>query len=75
MDYVYINSYNGVLEKVRYDDWRDFDFLWASHIMDYNTRDDINNFLLRVFSIFGLLTVLSGFALWLTTLKRLKSIF
>jgi len=43
--------------------------------MDYNTRDDINNFLLRVFSIFGLLTVLSGFALWLTTLKRLKSIF
>ena len=72
---VYINSSNGVLDKVRYDDWRVFDFLWASHIMDYNTRDDINNFLLRVFSIFGLLTVLSGFALWLTTLKRLKSIF
>ena len=72
---VYINASNGILEKVRYDDWRVFDFLWATHIMDYDTRDDFNTLLLRVFSIFGLLTIFSGFTLWLTTLKKWKSIF
>ena len=35
-----------------------------SHTMDYQGRDDFNNWLLRAFSVFGLLTVLSGFLLW-----------
>jgi hypothetical protein len=46
-----------------------------SHTMDYQGRDDFNNLLLRIFSLFGLFTVLSGFLLWATsspTLRKLK---
>jgi len=35
-------------------------------------RDDINNPALRVFSMLGLTVVVSGFALWLATLPRLR---
>jgi hypothetical protein len=45
-------------------DWRWFDFLWMTHTMDYQTRDDFNTLLLRSFSLLGLITVLSGFVLW-----------
>jgi hypothetical protein len=44
-----------------------------SHTMDYEGRDDFNNWLLRIFSVFGLLTVLSGFTLFfMTNKKRIK---
>jgi len=35
--------------------------------MDYQGRDDFNTTLLRAFSLLGLITVLSGFALWAVT--------
>ncbi|WP_442846083.1 PepSY domain-containing protein [Leeuwenhoekiella sp. H156] len=60
----YISVADGTFQTVRHRDWRWFDFLWMTHTMDYEGRDDINNLLLRIFSVLGLLTVLSGFVLW-----------
>jgi len=42
------------------------------HIMDYRTRDNFNHLLLQSFSLFGLLTVLSGFVLWAVTSPTLR---
>ena len=60
----YISVADGTFQTVRHRDWRWFDFLWMTHTMDYEGRDDINNMLLRIFSVLGLVTVLSGFVLW-----------
>ncbi len=60
----YISVIDGSFQTVRYRDWRWFDFLWMTHTMDYQTRDDFNTLLLRSFSLLGLITVLSGFVLW-----------
>ena len=59
----YINPATGEFTARRHTLWRIFDFFWMLHIMDYDTRDDMNNALLRVFSILGSLAGLSG--LWL----------
>ena len=72
---VYVAVANGAFQTVRYRSWRWFDFLWMTHTMDYNTRDDFNTTLLRAFSLMGLVTVLSGFVLWYIsspTLRRWK---
>ena len=60
----YIGATNGSFRTVRHRDWRWFDFLWMTHTMDYEGRDDFNNLALRSFSLLGLITVLSGFLLW-----------
>ncbi len=69
---VYVAASLGTVQKIRNDKWRVFDFLWMMHTMDYESRDEFGNILLRVFSIFGLITVLSGFALFFVTSKWLK---
>jgi hypothetical protein len=70
---LYISADYSRVESFRNDKWRLFDFLWMMHTMDYNERDNINNWLLRIFSIFGLLTILSGFALfWITRQRKTK---
>lgn len=60
----YVGAADGSFKTVRHRDWRWFDFLWMTHTMDYEGRDDFNNMLLRSFSVLGLITVLSGFLLW-----------
>ena len=60
----YVSVIDGSFQTVRHRDWRWFDFLWMTHTMDYQTRDDFNTLLLRSFSLLGLITVLSGFVLW-----------
>lgn len=70
--HVYVASELGVVTKFRNAKWRVFDFLWMMHTMDYEGRDKIGNTLLRVFSIFGLVTVMSGFALYFVSTKRLR---
>lgn len=72
----YIHAENGDFQTLRHREWRWFDFLWMTHTMDYETRDDFNNTLIRTFSIFGLLTVSSGFLLFFLTinLKRKKKV-
>jgi hypothetical protein len=71
---VYISTERGTFQAIRHDQWRAFDFLWMFHTMDYESRDDINNMLLKVFSIFGVVTVLSGFVLFFVSSRTLKNI-
>jgi hypothetical protein len=59
----------GTVQKFRNQKWRVFDFLWMLHTMDYESRDNFGNVLLRTFSIFGLVTVLSGFLLYFTSAR------
>lgn len=67
---VYVSAELGTVQKFRNDSWRLFDFLWMFHTMDYRSRDDINNWVLRIFSVLGLVTVASGFVLFFLTLKK-----
>ncbi len=60
----YVSVKDGSFRTVRHRDWRWFDFLWMTHTMDYQGRDNFNNLVLRIFSLMGLITVLSGFVLW-----------
>jgi hypothetical protein len=66
---VYVASELGTVQKFRNNKWRIFDFLWMLHTMDYEARDNFGNILLRIFSIFGFVTVLSGFVLFFYSLK------
>ena len=63
----YVELQSGRIRAVRTDAWRWFDFLWALHIMDYESRDNFNHLLVQFLSILGLLTVLSGLVLFVTT--------
>ena len=72
----YVSIKDGSFQTVRFRDWRWFDFLWMTHTMDYQGRDDFNTLLLRGFSLMGLITILSGFTLFYisspTIRKQLK---
>jgi hypothetical protein len=70
---VYVAAELGTVQKFRNEKWRIFDFLWMMHTMDYQTRDNLSNWLLRAFSIFGLLTILSGFTLFYVSMKPRKN--
>lgn len=72
---VYVAAELGTVQKFRNDKWRIFDFLWMLHTMDYQSRDEIGNWLLRLFSIFGLVTILSGFSLYLISSRWWKNKF
>ena len=71
----YVDARSGIFKRVRHNSWRWFDFLWMGHTMDYQGRDNFNNLLLRIFSLFGIFTVVSGFILWGTSSPTLKKIF
>lgn len=70
----YVAIENGAFQTVRHRNWRWFDFLWMTHTMDYQGRDNFNTILLRVFSLLGLITVLSGFLLWYTSSPTIRKI-
>ena len=70
----YVAIENGVFQTVRHRDWRWFDFLWMTHTMDYDTRDNFNTIVLRAFSLLGLITVLSGFLLWYISSPTLRKL-
>lgn len=69
---VYVSSELGTVQKFRNKPWRIFDFLWMLHTMDYEGRDNFGNLLLRIFSIFGLVTVISGFVLFFISSRRFR---
>ena len=71
----YVSIIDGKFQTVRHRNWRWFDFLWMTHTMDYETRDDFNNKLIRAFSLLGLITVMSGFLLWFISSKTVRKIF
>lgn len=67
---LYFSPDTGDLLARRHDLWRWFDFLWMFHIMDYDTRSDVNNGLLRVAAGVGLLFALSGAWLVVYSFRR-----
>jgi uncharacterized iron-regulated membrane protein len=72
---VYISTERGSFQTIRHDQWRAFDFLWMFHTMDYAGRDNFNNWLLRILSVFGLLTVVSGFVLYTNSSRTIRRMF
>jgi hypothetical protein len=68
----YVDAISGDFQRIRHSQWRWFDFLWMTHTMDYQGRDNFNTLLLRGFSLLGLITVLSGFALAFVTSSWLR---
>ena len=56
----YVSIENAKFQTVRHRDWRWFDFLWMTHTMDYEGRDNFNNTVLRIFSLLGLIMGIIG---------------
>lgn len=59
----YIDPQSGRFINRRHTLWRVFDFMFMLHVMDYEAREDVNNTLLRIFSVAGVVLGLSG--VWL----------
>lgn len=64
---IYVSANRGAVTARRNNRWRLFDFFWMLHTMDYQSRDNFNGLPLRLFSVFGAVTVLSGFVLGIAT--------
>ena len=69
---LYFSPTTGELVTRRHELWRVFDFVWMMHIMDYQTRDNVNNVLLRIFTWGAVLMVLSAAWLLLYAFPRKK---
>ena len=67
---LYFSPATGELLTRRHELWRVFDFLWMLHIIDFDERDDVNNWLLRGFSLATVLMALSGAWLLLYSFRR-----
>lgn len=68
---LYFSPSTGELVSRRHELWRVFDFLWMMHIMDYETRDNVNNSLLRLFTLLALATgILGTWLLWFAFPRR-----
>ena len=61
---VYLNMYSGEIVAIRSFQWSVWDLMWGFHIMDWQERDDINNLLLKIFSILALLSAITGILLF-----------
>lgn len=70
---VYLNVYTGEVEAVRSIQWRIWDLMWGFHIMDWETRDDIDNLLLKIFSILALISSITGVLLFFKVDVRNKA--
>jgi uncharacterized iron-regulated membrane protein len=64
---IYVSAEQGRVIARRNNAWRIFDFMWMLHIMDFENRDNFNTLLLQVLAVLGVITVLSGFVLWVMT--------
>lgn len=67
---LYVSEQTGQVTSVRTDAWRFFDFLWMLHILDFDSRDNFNHWFLSLMSIVALVTVISGYLLWMITTRR-----
>lgn len=70
---VYVSTDLGTVQKYRNDQWRLFDLFWMLHTMDYQGRDNFGNILLRICSVLGMFTILSGFILFFISMKTGRS--
>ena len=69
---VYVDARSGEITAIRSDSWRTWDFLWGTHIMDYSERENIDNLLLKIFSLLALVSAMSGIILFFSGLKNRK---
>lgn len=65
---IWIDARTGEVTARRNDRWRQYDFLWSLHIMDYRDRESFHHPLLVVAAALGLLSVTTGAALWVRRL-------
>jgi len=61
---VYLNIFTGEVIAIRSAQWRIWDLMWGFHIMDWQERDNIDNLLLKIFSILALISSISGILLF-----------
>ena len=61
---LYLNVFSGEITAIRSLQWRIWDLMWGFHIMDWQTRDKINNIFLKIFSILALVSSISGILLF-----------
>ena len=71
---VYLSAETGQIGAFRNNKWRVFDFLWMLHTMDFQERDNINNYLLRGFSLLGIIAIFSGFLLFFVSSPLFRQI-
>lgn len=71
---LYFDPTSGEILARRNHYWRVFDFLWMLHILDFGERENFNNSLLRAFSLFSILIVVSGYGIYFS-LKLKNSTF
>ncbi|WP_426051105.1 hypothetical protein [Brevundimonas sp. SL161] len=67
---LYISPQTGELMAQRHDLWRTFDFVWMLHVMDYETRDNVNNILLRITTWMAFVSSLTGAWLLFYSFRR-----
>lgn len=68
---LYLSPATGELVSRRHELWRVFDFVWMFHIMDYGERENVNNWLLRGFTLLALTTAVAGaWLLWFAFPRR-----
>jgi uncharacterized iron-regulated membrane protein len=68
--HLYISPVDGQVLARRNSWWRTFDFLWMLHILDFDSRDNFNNLLLRSIAPAAVIVVLSGYLLWWISRRR-----
>lgn len=61
---VYINIYSAEVVAIRSNKWKIWDLMWGFHIMDWKERDNIDNLLLKIFSILALVSSVTGIMLF-----------
>lgn len=72
---LYLSPATGQLVTRRHELWRIFDFVWMLHIMDYDERENVNNWVLRTFTWLAVLTSLSGaWLLWFAFGRRRRRV-
>lgn len=69
---LYFSPETGELVTRRHELWRIFDFVWMLHIMDYEERENVNNWFLRTFTWAAVAMALSGAWLLIYNLPRRK---
>lgn len=61
---IYQDPFSGEIVAIRSAQWRVWDLMWGLHIMDWVDRDNIDNMLLKIFSLIALFTSISGVILF-----------
>ena len=66
----YMDPLSGKILALRTNKWRQWDFLWGLHIMDWTERNRVDNFFLKFFTILALFSSISGLLLFFSFNKK-----